>query len=87
MRRAVLAALPPDRRARWEAQQAYMGSVTGLSGMLYAFPKDERRAQLQRALAQLPPPPRPDVYLPTNPDCRVVGHVPSSAREIGRAHV
>lgn len=51
--------------------------VTALSGYLYKFPKDERRTKLQEALAQFQPP-RQDLYLPTNPEARVKGHIPSS---------
>jgi hypothetical protein len=51
--------------------------VTNLSGYLYKFSKDERRAKLQEALAGFSPP-RQDLYVPTNPEARVKGHIPSS---------
>jgi hypothetical protein len=47
------------------------------TGILKKVPKDERRGAIAAELAKFRPS-RPDLYVPTNPDCRVVGHIPTS---------
>eukprot|EP00879_Flechtneria_rotunda_P007045 GHRR01007395.1.p1 GENE.GHRR01007395.1~~GHRR01007395.1.p1 ORF type:complete len:1449 (+),score=535.85 GHRR01007395.1:542-4348(+) len=69
--------MTPVQREYWEAEGGYFEKVTSLSGYLYKFAKDERRLRLQEALAQFQPP-RQDLYIPTNPEARVLGHIPSS---------
>jgi len=60
-----------------------------LSGYLYKFTKDERRVKLQEALATFSPG-RQDLYIPTNPEARVLSHIPASgacmqsAAKVGR---
>jgi hypothetical protein len=77
LRSQIEAGMNPAQRAYWEAEDSYFTQVTNLSGYLYKFSKDERRSKLQEALATFKPP-RGDLYLPTNADCRVVSHIPSS---------
>jgi phosphatidylinositol 4-kinase len=67
----------PQQQAYWQAEDQYFQQVTDLSGKLYKFSKDERRNKLQEMLGTFGPP-REDLYLPTNPDCRVLSHIPSS---------
>ncbi|KAF8068220.1 PI4KA1 [Scenedesmus sp. PABB004] len=77
VRAEVEAQMTPEQREYWAAERGYFEQVTALSGYLYKFSKDERRAKLQEALEGFAPP-RPDLYLPTNPEARVARHVPSS---------
>ena len=41
--------------------------------------QDERKTAAVRFLAEVGPPPRGDLYIPTNPHCRVLGVIPESA--------
>ena len=41
--------------------------------------QDERKTAAVRFLAEVGPPPRDDLYIPTNPHCRVLGVIPESA--------
>ena len=50
-------------------------------GTLYirlAVAQDERKAAAVGFLREIGPPPRPDLYIPTNPDCRVLSVIPES---------
>lgn len=47
------------------------------AGILKKVEKDERKAAIAVELAKFAPS-RPDLYLPTNPDCRVVNHIHNS---------
>lgn len=40
--------------------------------------QDERKAAAVGFLREVGPPPRPDLYIPTNPDCRVLSVIPES---------
>ena len=46
-------------------------------GILKKYEKDERKARIAEELVKFEPT-RPDLYVPTNPDCRVLAHIPSS---------
>lgn len=39
--------MTPAQRTYWEAESGYFEAITGLSGYLYRFSKDERRVKLQ----------------------------------------
>ncbi|KIY94287.1 phosphatidylinositol 4-kinase [Monoraphidium neglectum] len=77
VRRQIEAGMTREQREYWEAQGGYFDKVTSLSGYLYKFSKDERRLRLVEALKKFSPP-RDDLYMPTNPDARVLGHIPES---------
>ena len=47
------------------------------AGILKKYEKDERKARIAEELVKFEPT-RPDLYVPTNPDCRVLAHIPSS---------
>lgn len=65
-------------RERLDAELAFFDAVTAVSGKLYPVPKDERKAAAVAFLRDVGPPPRADLYIPTNPDCRVLGVIPES---------
>ena len=74
MRQRALAAMSASGRAYWESESGYFESITGISGVLKKYEKDERKARVVEELAKVPAPdpdlPRP-LYVPTNPDCKV----------------
>ena len=51
--------------------------MTSISGILKKLEKEERKAKICDELTKFKPK-RDDLYLPTNPDCRVLAHIPSS---------
>ena len=56
--------------------------ATPLTPPAFSLPlplQDERKAAAVRFLAEVGPPPRHDLYIPTNPHCRVLGVIPDSA--------
>ena len=55
-----------------------------MSGKLFPFTKDERKAQAVRILKGIRVP-RRDLYLPTNPESRVVSLVPESGQPMQSA--
>ena len=55
-----------------------------VSGKLFPFTKDERKAQAVRILKGIRLP-RRDLYLPTNPESRVVSLVPESGQPMQSA--
>ncbi|GFH23072.1 uncharacterized protein HaLaN_20626, partial [Haematococcus lacustris] len=73
----VLAGLSPASRQYWDAEAGYFDKVTAISGILKKLDKDARRAKIASELATFRPE-RPDLYIPTNIDCRVLGHIPTS---------
>ncbi|KAL6758982.1 kinase-like domain-containing protein [Haematococcus lacustris] len=73
----VLAGLSPASRQYWDAEAGYFDKVTAISGILKKLDKDARRAKIASELATFQPE-RPDLYIPTNIDCRVLGHIPTS---------
>ncbi len=48
-----------------------------LTGILKKLEPDERRAKIRSELQHFAPS-RTDLYVPTNPECRVVAHIPKS---------
>ena len=46
-------------------------------GILKKLEPDERRPKIRSELQRFAPG-RPDLYVPTNPDCRVLAHIPES---------
>ncbi|KAL4857248.1 Phosphatidylinositol 4-kinase alpha 1 [Chlorella vulgaris] len=80
VRQRLLAELHGDVQERLEAELSFFNAVTEVSGKLYPVPKasDERKAAAVRFLHQVALP-RTDLYIPTNPDCRVVALIPESA--------
>lgn len=48
-----------------------------MSAKLFKFSKEERKVEAVRALEAIQVA-RPDLYVPTSPDCRVVTHIASS---------
>ncbi|EFN54838.1 hypothetical protein CHLNCDRAFT_134867 [Chlorella variabilis] len=65
-------------RERLDAELAFFDEVTAVSGKLYPVPKDERKAAAVKFLEGIEVP-RQDLYIPTNPDCRVLALIPESA--------
>jgi len=74
----VWSAMPADKLARLRAELAYFDAVTAVSGALYPVPRDERKNEAVKLVREIALP-RRDLYLPTNPDARVLGAVPESA--------
>ena len=70
--------MPPEKLAHLRAELAYFDAVTAVSGALYPVPKDERKNEAVRLVAAVDLP-RTDLYLPTNPDARILGAVPKTA--------
>jgi hypothetical protein len=52
-------------------------ALLALPGILKKVEKAERRGVIAAELQKFEPP-RPDLYVPTNPTCRVVSHIPTS---------
>ncbi|KAA6416579.1 MAG: phosphatidylinositol 4-kinase alpha-like, partial [Trebouxia sp. A1-2] len=76
--------LPNDRELFLKAEQAFFDEVTQVSGKLFPFPKDERKAQAVKILKGIHLP-RKDLYLPTNPESRVMSLVPESGQPMQSA--
>lgn len=76
--------LPDDRELFLKAEQAFFDEVTQVSGKLFPFPKDERKAQAVKILQTIHVP-RKDLYLPTNPESRVMSLVPESGQPMQSA--
>eukprot|EP00884_Botryococcus_braunii_P016006 jgi/Botrbrau1/3089/Bobra.0070s0075.1 len=70
--------LAEDKMARLKAELDFFDSVTSISGKLYPVPRDERKAAAVRLASQLEVE-REDLYLPTNPQSRLVAVVGDSA--------
>ncbi|GIL78260.1 hypothetical protein Vretifemale_7693, partial [Volvox reticuliferus] len=77
LKRRVLAQMTPEQRAYWEAEDGYFNKVTSISGILKKLEPDARRAKIKSELEAFGPT-RADLYVPTNPDCDVLGHIPES---------
>ncbi|GIL57911.1 hypothetical protein Vafri_13118 [Volvox africanus] len=77
LKRKVLAQMTPEQRAYWEAEDGYFNKVTSISGILKKLEPDARRAKIKSELEAFGPT-RADLYVPTNPDCDVLGHIPES---------
>lgn len=64
--------------------------MTSISGILKKLEREDRKPKIAEVLATFGPS-RKDLYVPTNPDCKVVSHIPSSgtpmqsAAKVGRA--
>lgn len=76
--------LPNDRELFLKAEQAFFDEVTQVSGKLFPFPKDERKAQAVKILKGIHVP-RKDLYLPTNPESRVMSLIPESGQPMQSA--
>ncbi|KAK9812698.1 hypothetical protein WJX72_002251 [[Myrmecia] bisecta] len=70
--------LPPDKTLYLRAELAFFDEVTSVSGQLFPVPKDERKAAAMKIVKRLKLP-RADLYLPTNPDSRVLSIISESA--------
>lgn len=79
LRAAVWTAMPPEKLERLKAEVAFFDAVTGVSGRLYPVPKEERKNVAVRFVREVGPPPRSDLYLPTEPRSRLIRAVPESA--------
>ncbi len=79
LKAAVWKAMPSEKLARLEAEVAFFDAVTGVSGRLYAVPKEERKNEAVRFVREVGAPPRPDLYLPTEPRSRLIRAVAESA--------
>ncbi|KAG1666312.1 hypothetical protein FOA52_004794 [Chlamydomonas sp. UWO 241] len=77
LRAKVVASLSPVSREYWDAEDGYFARVTSISGVLYKYEKEERKVQCASELENFNVD-RHDLYIPTNPDCRVVSHIPKS---------
>ena len=51
--------------------------MTDVSGQLYPVPKEQRKAAAVQALRKLSVP-RPDLYMPANPEARLLSLLPES---------
>ena len=60
-----------------QAELDFFDEVTEVSGQLYPVPKDQRKAATVAALRELSVP-RPDLYMPANPDLRLLSIIPES---------
>ena len=49
-------------------------------------PQEERKTAAAKFLRAIGPPPRPDLYLPTNPHARLLGLVPEGAAPMQARH-
>jgi phosphatidylinositol 4-kinase len=52
-------------------------SLSPPQGILKKYDKDERKARIADELVKFGPT-RSDLYIPTNPDCRVISHINTS---------
>ncbi|KAG2445055.1 hypothetical protein HYH02_008923 [Chlamydomonas schloesseri] len=77
LKERVLSGMTAASAAYWNAENDYFNQVTSISGILKKLEPDERRAKI-RSVLQTFSPSRPDLYVPTNPDCRVLAHIPES---------
>ncbi|KAK9821480.1 hypothetical protein WJX74_000721 [Apatococcus lobatus] len=59
------------------AEMAFFDAVTDVSGKLYPVAKENRRAKAAEYLAEIPLP-RADLYLPTNPESRIMALLPQT---------
>lgn len=60
-----------------QAELDFFDEVTEVSGQLYAVPKELRKAAAVQALRQLSVP-RGDLYMPANPEARLLALIPES---------
>ncbi|GMH40744.1 hypothetical protein BSKO_08648 [Bryopsis sp. KO-2023] len=74
---SILASLDTEEKAFTEAETVYFDKVTNISEELFDIAKDERRAKIAEELRKIELP-RKDLYLPTNPDARVLESIPES---------
>ncbi len=63
--------------ASLQAELDFFDEVTEVSGRLYPVPKDQRKGAAVDLLRQLAVP-RSDLYIPTNPECRLLAVIPES---------
>eukprot|EP00891_Asterochloris_glomerata_P007299 jgi/Astpho2/7299/e_gw1.00113.17.1_t len=79
-----IAIMPKDKLEFLQAELSFFDEVTQVSGKLFPFSKDERKAQAVKILKGIRVP-RRDLYLPTNPESRVVSLVPESGQPMQSA--
>ena len=60
-----------------QAELDFFDQVTEVSGQLYPVPKDQRKGAAVDFLRKLAVP-RSDLYIPTNPECRLLALIPES---------
>ncbi|KXZ46150.1 hypothetical protein GPECTOR_46g219 [Gonium pectorale] len=77
LKERALASMSTKSAAFYTAEASYFDSITSISGILKKLEPDERRAKIRSELLGFAPS-RTDLYVPTNPDCRVVAHIPES---------
>lgn len=77
LRQRLMGELHGPVMERLQAELNFFNEVTEVSGKLYPVPKDERKAEAVKLLKDIRVP-RGDLYIPTNPDCRVVEIIPES---------
>ncbi|KAG2496048.1 hypothetical protein HYH03_005968 [Edaphochlamys debaryana] len=73
----ALQGMTPASEAYYKAEAGYFDKITSISGILKRLEPDERRGKIRSELEAFAPD-RPDLYVPTNPDCRVLAHIPES---------
>eukprot|EP00798_Chlamydomonas_sp_ICE-L_P027721 gene27721-7367_t len=73
----ALAVLTPASREYWNDENDYFNKITSISGILKKHEKDERKSRIAEELRKFEPS-RANLYVPTNPDRRVVKHIPTS---------
>lgn len=69
--------MPASYRASWQVESAYFDRVTEISGTLKKYDKDERKNRVVEALKGFNADSR-ELYMPTNPSCKVAAHIPES---------
>lgn len=75
----VWQAMPAEKLERLMAEVAFFDAVTGVSGRLYPVAKEERKNAAVQFVKEVGPPPRGDLYLPSEPRSRLIRAIPESA--------
>uniref|UniRef100_A0A1D2ACF6 1-phosphatidylinositol 4-kinase n=2 Tax=Auxenochlorella protothecoides TaxID=3075 RepID=A0A1D2ACF6_AUXPR len=78
LRTRLMSGLPEDVANLLKDELAYFDDITEVSGKLYPVHKDKRKSAAVEFLKAVELP-RGDLFLPTNPDCTVLAHIPESA--------
>ncbi|KAK9849792.1 hypothetical protein WJX84_000135 [Apatococcus fuscideae] len=77
VRKELWASLGSEQVAFLQAEMSFFDAVTAVSGKLYPVAKENRRAKAAEFLAEIALP-RNDLYLPTNPESRIVALRPET---------
>ena len=72
----VWQAMPDEKLETLRAEVAFFDAVTGVSGRLYPVAKEERKNAAVQFVREVGPPPRNDLYLPTEPRSRLIRAIP-----------